>query len=295
MTRLAIRFWRGLPWFDAQGRLSALKIACLVAVCLPALWMGSEFSSGRWDFPSPYVSLIYHSGLWATYILLACLAVTPLRRITGFGRLAQLRRLLGVASFCYCLLHLLAWFGLRFWDWSTVAAELAGRPSLWIATASLLILLALALTSLDIAMRCMGRRWKQLHRLVYVAALLAVVHFLMSPGSLQGLPFLMAGSLAWLMGWRALEARRNGGSPMALLALGTACALFAMLLQPVWLATFQVERTSQTPLAALADNFNLEIWKYLGIPPVWLLLAWALATTLIAAYRSTVTLPKAIS
>lgn len=272
-----------MPCFDAAGRLSWLKTGTLVLACAPAVWIGIEFSSGRWDFPSPYVGLIYHSGLWATYLLLASLLVRPIRRITGWGKLAQLRRLLGVSCFFYSMLHVVAWFGLRFWDWAALLGEAATRPSLWVATVSLVVLFALAITSFDSVMRAMGGdRWKRLHSLVYVGGFLAVLHFLMSPGSLQGIPYLMAGGYAWLMGWRLLDKRRLGASPLALTALGLGAALVALLLQPLWLITFQAERNSQTAWQALADNVNRDIWTYLGVPPVWLLLGWTVATVSIA-------------
>lgn len=289
------RLSRFMPWLDASGRFSVLKGATTVVVVLPALWMGREFSSGNWDFPSPFVNLIYHSGLWATYLLLASLSVTPLRRITGWGRLAQLRRLLGLASFFYALLHVVAWFGLRFWDWSSIGTELLARLSLWVATLSTLVLFALAVTSFDAAMRAMGSRWKRLHRLVYAAAVLAVLHFLLSPGSVQGQPFLMAGALVWLLGWRLLDRPRLGTRPLPLMWLGLGAAAVSALLQPIWLATVQAERSPQPPLAALADNFNPDIWIYLGVPPMWMLLVWTIATVSIAAYRQRVPLPDTIS
>lgn len=291
-----IRIWRGMPWFDAAGRFSPLKLAMLVFVSLPAVWMAMEFSSGRWDFPSPYVGLIYHSGLWATYLLLASLSVTPLRRILAWGQLAQLRRMLGVACFLYCSLHVLAWFGLRFWDWGALLAELIGRATLWVASASIIVLLALAATSFDSIMRRMGgNRWKKLHRLVYGAAFLAVLHFLMSPGSLQGTPFLMAGGYVWLMGWRLLDKRELGNSAAALASLGLVATGVTIFLQPLWLLTFQAERNTQTAWEALADNLNPDIWVYLGVPPVWMMLAWTMATTSIAWFRSARTLPQTIS
>lgn len=287
--------WQSMPWFDASGRVSPLKLGVLAVCCAPAIWMADEFASGRWDFPSPYVNLIYHSGLWCTYLLLASLAITPLRRLTGWGRLAQLRRLLGIASFSYCLLHILAWFGLRFWNWAEIGTELLGRATLWVATASFLLMLALAATSFDRIIRSMGRSWKKLHTLVYAAAFLAVLHFLMSPGSLQGAPFLMAGIYLWLMIWRWLERRQLGASPTALMATGLASAIFAMLLQPVWLVTFQAERNTQSFVEAILGNFNAEIWIYLGVPPMWLLLGWTLASVTIAYARRPRTLPKPIS
>lgn len=289
------RMTQFMPWLDASGRLSAVKAGACVAVILPALWMGREFSSGNWDFPSPFVNLIYQSGLWSTYFLLISLSVTPLRRITGWGRLAQLRRLLGLASFFYALLHIVAWFGLRFWDWVVIGAELLTRLSLWIAMLSTLVLFALAVTSFDGTMRVMGSRWKRLHALVYTAAILAVLHFLLSPGSLQGQPFLMAGALVWLLGWRVLERRGLGTRTLPLAALGLVATAVAALLQPIWLATVQAERSPQPPLDALADNFSPVIWTYLGVPPMWMLLAWAIVTVSIAAYRHRSSLPDAIS
>ena len=88
MVGTARALWLSMPWFDATGRLSLLKLGVFVLTCIPGLWMLDEFSSGRWDFPSPYVNLIYHSGLWCTYLLLACLAVSPMRRVTGWGSFA---------------------------------------------------------------------------------------------------------------------------------------------------------------------------------------------------------------
>ena len=281
MSPIVRSVWDAMPWFDAAGRFSPVKLLTLTFVCLPAAWMAAGFASPDWAFPSPYVPLIYHSGLWATYLLLASLAVTPARRILNWGRAAQLRRMIGVAAFAYTMLHILAWFGLRFWDWMILGSELASRPSLWFATVSAAGLVALAATSFDGALRSLGAAvWKNLHRLVYLLAFLAVLHFLMSPGSLQGIPFLMAGLYVWLMGWRLLERRRLGRNPLALGLLGLSSTLFSLLLQPVWLATFQQERAYQTPLEALAGNLDSNVWIYLGVPPVAHMLALTVLTLL---------------
>lgn len=265
-ARLSI--WRNLPWCDPAGRVSPVKLAMFVLLWLPAAWMASNVGTLDWTFPSPYVPLIYHSGLWATYLLLLSLAVTPARRILNWSRAAQLRRMIGVAAFGYTLLHVFSWLGLRFFDWITLLAELAVRPSLWIASIATLGLLALAATSIDAAMRQLGPLWKKLHRTVYVLAFLAVLHFLMSPGSLQGGPFLMAALYVWLMGWRLLERRGLGTNLAALALLGAGASAFALLIEPIWLATFQQERWTTGTSEVLAANFDLDRWRYLGIPPV---------------------------
>ncbi|MCB1331623.1 MAG: ferric reductase-like transmembrane domain-containing protein [Maritimibacter sp.] len=277
---------RVMPWMDARGRLSPFKAASFAALCAPAVWMAVRFSSGTWDFISPYIPLIYHSGLWTTYLLLLSLLVTPLRRITGWGPLLQIRRMIGVAAFLYGVLHLIAWFGLRAWSAQTLTAEALSRPTIWVATLGFVVLFALTATSTDGAVRRMGpERWRRLHRLVYPAAFLGVLHFLMSPGSLQGKPFLMAGALVWLLGWRVLDRRGAGRAPRALFALGLAASAVTFFLQPVWLATFQALRQIQSPGAAMADNFDPQVWIYLGVPPVWILLGATLAVALYAAFR----------
>ena len=220
MTSNRLQLAHFLPWLDARGRLSPFKAAGFAALCLPAVWMAARFSSGTWDFISPYIPLIYHSGLWTTYLLLLSLLVTPLRRITGWGPLLQVRRMIGVAAFLYGALHIVAWFGLRAWSAGTLTTEALTRPTIWVATLCFALLFALTVTSTDGAVRRMGPdRWRRLHRLVYPAAFLGVLHFLMSPGSLQGRPFLLAGALVWLLGWRILDRRGAGTSPRALLGL----------------------------------------------------------------------------
>jgi sulfoxide reductase heme-binding subunit YedZ len=268
-----------MPWCDPAGRFSGLKLATFIALFLPAVWMGVSSTSIEWAFPSPYVPLIYHSGLWATYLLLLGLAITPARRILNWARIGYLRRMIGLAAFAYTLLHVFAWFGLRFWDFRELGTELLARPSLWIALLATLGLTVLAATSLDSAMRRLGPLWKRLHRAVYALTLLAVVHFLMSPGSLQGAPFLMAGVFFWLMGWRLVDRSGAGTRSTALALLGAASVAFTLVLEPLWLATYQHERTALSPLQAVLANFDFEMWAYLGVPPF----AWLLLLTLVSA------------
>jgi sulfoxide reductase heme-binding subunit YedZ len=275
--------WFGPPWRDGAGRLSPLKSVVFGLAFVPAAWLAIEFTSGRWDWPTPYVLLIYHSGLWSTYMLLLSLAVTPARRIFEWGRLVQIRRMVGVAALFYTLLHLVAWFGLRFWDGQVLTTELLARPSLWAATAALIGLLVLGSTSFDAVIRTLGATvWKRLHYSVYGLAGLAILHFLLSPGSLQGLPFLMAGVYFWLMTWRVLNRWGQGANPGALSLLGLAATTFTFVLEPVWLATVQAQFAYQSPLDAMRANFDLALWGILGPPPSLVVL---IGTQSLALYR----------
>ena len=114
-------------------------------------------------------------GLW---FLLGGLAITPLRRWTGISALRQ-RRAIGLLAFLYIVLHLLAWLtldmGLRL---SQSLQDLIRRPYLFLGIASFALMLPLAVTSGQWAIRRMGRHWRQLHRLIYPAVLLAVLHYL---------------------------------------------------------------------------------------------------------------------
>ncbi|WP_456403701.1 sulfite oxidase heme-binding subunit YedZ [Thiolapillus sp.] len=129
--------------------------------------------------PNPVESLSHETGGWALRFLLITLAITPLRRITGWRRPVLLRRMLGLFSFFYACLHFLVWLWLdREFAWGEMLSDIAKRPYITVGFLSFLILSALAATSNMFSMRRLGLRWKALHRLVYAAALLAVLHFI---------------------------------------------------------------------------------------------------------------------
>jgi sulfoxide reductase heme-binding subunit YedZ len=127
---------------------------------------------------NPVEELLHRCGLWGLNFLLITLTVTPLRQLTGWTWLTRLRRMLGLFAFFYVLLHFLVYLGLdqRF-ALGPVFEDVTERPYITLGFAALLILLALAATSTRGMMRRLGRRWKALHRWVYVAAMLGVWHF----------------------------------------------------------------------------------------------------------------------
>ena len=118
------------------------------------------------------------SGTWTLVLLLTALAVTPVRRLTGWNWLARIRRMVGLFAFFYACLHLSTYVWLDQWfDWAAIALDVLERPFITAGMATWLVLLTLALTSTDRMVRRLGRRWQRLHRLVYLAGVTAILHY----------------------------------------------------------------------------------------------------------------------
>ena len=127
---------------------------------------------------NPIEYITRFSGEWTLRFLVLTLAVTPLRRL-GWKQLAPYRRTLGLTTFFYACIHLATYVGLDLgFDLSSVAEDIRKRPYITVGFTGFMILLVLAVTSTRRAMKRLGRHWTQLHRLVYVAALCGVVHFI---------------------------------------------------------------------------------------------------------------------
>lgn len=177
----------------------------LLAVAAPLAWLLAS-GAGAWGLslgPNPVKEAIHFSGKTALNLLLITLLVSPLRAWTGWQGLQRWRRILGVAAFTYALLHFLAYAVLELnLDFSDLGREIARRPYITVGLAALLMLLPLAATSADRAMRRLGRRWSVLHRLAYPATVLAAWHFhwQVRAGLLE--PLLYWAALALLLGWR---------------------------------------------------------------------------------------------
>jgi len=158
----------------------AWQIGAIALACLPLVYTVWQLATLPVTNPS---QLLQRSlGLWALRLLLVTLAITPLVRATGWYRLVPLRRTLGLASFAYACAHLAVylWLDMGF-DARELVLDLAERPFIVVGALVLLCLLPLAATSTAAAQRALGaRRWKRLHRLVYVAVLLAALHYLLA-------------------------------------------------------------------------------------------------------------------
>lgn len=129
--------------------------------------------------PDPASALTHGLGEWALIFLMLSLAISPVRQLTGIGKLIRFRRMLGLFALFYAVLHLLAYLAFMLsWEWQTLLEDLYKRSYIIVGAFALSILIALGVTSTKNMMRRLGKQWSQLHRLVYVAAVLAVIHFL---------------------------------------------------------------------------------------------------------------------
>lgn len=188
------------------------KPLLFVACSVPLLWMvaGALGVAGQSLGPDPVKELLHAAGKTALNLLLITLAVTPVRELTGWTQLLRLRRMLGLFAFLYAALHVLVYAALELgFDLRELGADIARRPYITVGFAALVLLVPLAATSTDRMMRRLGRRWQRLHRLVYLVAILAVVHFWWQVKRDVREPLLYAVALAALLGYRALRARRR--------------------------------------------------------------------------------------
>ncbi len=155
---------------------------------------------------NPAERLIRDTGEWTLRWLCLTLAVTPARQITGWAALARFRRMLGVGTFAYGALHFLAYgwldMGLALDD---IWRDILKRPFILVGTAALLLMLPLAATSFNRAIKALGaKRWQALHRSVYAVALLALTHFFWMRSAKQNFAevAVYAAIVAALLGWR---------------------------------------------------------------------------------------------
>ena len=186
-------------------RVRQFKRVLFVGALLPLLinvWLAAQDRLGA----NPIESLTRSSGDWTLYFLALTLAITPLRRLSGQHWLQALRRMLGLFAFFYACLHFstFIWFD-HFFDFAEIVRDVAKRPFITVGFAALVLLIPLAMTSTKAMQKRLGRRWVQLHRLVYAVALLALLHFWWMRAGKQNFaePGLMAVIILSLLAARA--------------------------------------------------------------------------------------------
>ena len=196
MLRAAVHRWLLGP---------IVKPTVFALALMPVIWLFYAAASDRLG-ANPSEALVRASGDWSIRSLCLVLLITPLRVVAGWPGLARLRRMLGLFVYFYVLLHFLAYgwldMGLDFGD---ISRDIAKRPFILVGFTALVVLTPLALTSWNAAIRALGPiRWRNLHRLVYGVAVLAVLHFFwMRAGKRNFAEVAIYGAiLAALLGWR---------------------------------------------------------------------------------------------
>ncbi|MFN3938170.1 MAG: protein-methionine-sulfoxide reductase heme-binding subunit MsrQ [Gemmobacter sp.] len=198
---------------------NALRPVPVVAVwalgALPALWLAAQAVQGNLGI-DPVKRIEHALGLHALQFLILSLAVTPLRRFAGIN-LIRFRRALGLLAFTYVGLHLTVWVALDIqFRWSEIGRDIVKRPYITIGMAGFALLLPLALTSTDAAIRRMGpAAWRRLHQLVYAAALAGAIHFVMVQKGWPLEPLIYAALVLVLLAVRLIPRTRPSSAGRA--------------------------------------------------------------------------------
>ena len=194
-----------------RDRVAAFK-PLFFALCLLPLAMIAWDTFADQLGTDPVAQLEHRTGIWALRLLLATLAITPLRRLTGRRELVRFRRMLGLFAFFYASVHLTTYVVVDLGAyWPQLGADIIKRPYITVGFTAWLLLVPLALTSTRAMMRRLGRQWQRLHKLVYPIALLALLHFLWLVKADHREPLvycaIFVGLMAVRVGWFRAKAR----------------------------------------------------------------------------------------
>ena len=193
-----------------------MKLLILVNGAVPLLLLGWDAHRHRLG-ANPENFAILTTGMMTLVFLTLTMAVTPMRKITGWNWLIQLRRMLGLFAFFYVCLHFSLFFSLdRGFSISSTLAEMLKRKYLIIGSIGLIVMVPLAITSTNAMIKRLGgKRWRALHRLAYVAAIAGVTHYYMQVKADVRLPLVFAAVLAILLGFRLVEHYRKANATPA--------------------------------------------------------------------------------
>lgn len=161
----------------SKKQISWIKAVVFIVCFIPLIrlvWLGVVNNLGA----NPIEFIEHSTGFWALFILLATLTLTPVRLITGRAWPIQMRRMLGLFMFFYLCLHIITYVWLDFaFDWLAITKDVAKHPRILVGFAAFVLSVPLALTSTNSMMKRLREHWKQLHQLIYLIGILAVVHF----------------------------------------------------------------------------------------------------------------------
>jgi sulfoxide reductase heme-binding subunit YedZ len=267
-------------WRDRRGRISALRVATLLLLLLPlakSVFEANDIAYGA----RPLTELIHRAGFWALVFLGVTLAVTPFRRISRYANLIDVRRMLGVGTFCYIAAHLTLFFADQSYSVGKFIHEITHRVYLIVGAVAWIGLAALAATSTDgMVRRLGGMRWRRLHQAIYAIALLALIHYFQQTKADVTVPTFAAGLFLWLIAYRVLAWWQGGGelSTLSLFGLAIAVSVATFLGEAIGIAiAFHV-----SPMRVLGTIFDFDA----GIRPGWQVLAAGLAVSAVDAVMS---------
>jgi sulfoxide reductase heme-binding subunit YedZ len=267
-------------WRDKRGRLSWLRTATLALLLFPlakALFDADAIIHGA----RPINDMIHRAGFWALVFLGITLAVTPFRRITRYGNLIEVRRMLGVGCFCYIAAHLTLFAADKGFDLGKVVHEITHRWYLIVGATAWLGLATLAATSTNgMQRRLGGLRWRRLHQAVYGIALLALIHYFQQTKADVTVPVFAASLFGWLMAYRLLAWWQDTSelTTLSIFTLSVAISAATFVGEAIGIGiAFHV-----SPMRVLDVAFNFRA----GIRPGWEVLAAGLAVTALDFIRA---------
>jgi sulfoxide reductase heme-binding subunit YedZ len=261
---------------EKSGRWSPEKIIAFAGACIPAVWLAWRAWSGDLNPARPVNEAIHSAGNYAIWLVILSLAITPARRLFNAPKLINMRRTLGVAAFCYVLLHLTLYIVQEKYDFLKVGSEIVLRIYLTIGFVALIGLIALAATSTDAMIKRLdGERWNRLHKIIYPIAILGIIHFMMQTKVDITESVMVAGFLIWLLGYRLLHRYVGAVGTMSQIALAIIASALTAFAEAAWYgATTGIMWTR-----VLFANLDADIWSLMFRPGQWVLIA-GLAVTL---------------
>ncbi len=202
-----------------SGRFSSFSPVQCIRYVKTLIWLGAMLPVLRLFYlgwtdqlgANPVEFVERSTGTWALVFLLLSLSITPLRNLSGLAWWIAVRRLLGLWMFAYACLHVLAYIWLDYmFDWADIVKDIIKHPYILVGAAALLLTIPLAATSNQRAIRHLRQRWKSLHQLVYLVAVLALLHFwwLVKKDVTEPLIYVICFLLLMMLRWPRLFSRK---------------------------------------------------------------------------------------
>lgn len=196
-------------WLPNQVAIQRIKVGCFLLALIPLfrlIILGYNEDLGA----NPIEFIERSTGTWALVILLITLTITPIKIIAGIAWPVQLRRMLGLFMFFYACLHISTYVWLDYWfDWIEITKDIIKHPYVLVGFSAFVLSIPLAITSNQAMVKKLKQHWKKLHQLVYIIAILGVVHFLWLVKKDLTEPLIYALVLAILLGIRLVNAYKK--------------------------------------------------------------------------------------